>query len=126
MFTIYGHDNDISFFEGRTDVRRCSSCGHLISKWNEDLSGVPIPERLKHDISTSYDGVVIVSHRFKDLYENAGMTGLRFIALRDRAFAVVATDVVKFDADRRGTRFIDQCTSCGQFDSVVGANANFS
>ena len=43
MFTVYGHDNDISFFEGRNDVLRCESCGQMLEKWAEDLTLVTMP-----------------------------------------------------------------------------------
>ena len=26
-----------------------------------------------------------------------------------------------FDAERRGTRFVNRCSSCGQYESIVGA-----
>lgn len=125
MFTMYGHDNDISFFEGRDDVKRCDACGHLLAKWEEDLSIVSMPCRLRYDVSTSSDGVVVVSTRFRELYETTGMTGLRFISLGDNAFAVQSTELVRFDAMRRGTRFVDKCGACGHYESVVGAAPAF-
>jgi hypothetical protein len=80
-----------------------------------------LPRRLKYDVSISYDGVVVVSPRFRELYEDAGMTGLRFTELGDNAFAIHATETVPFDGEKRGTRFEKKCATCGQFESVVGA-----
>ena len=121
MFTVYGHDNDIHFFEGRKDVRRCGSCGLLLAKWKEDLSAVAMPAILRLDLSTSRDGIVVVSKRFRSLYDSTGMSGLLFTAVGRGGFVVQATRIVEFDAERRGTRFIHQCDVCGQFESVVGA-----
>lgn len=125
IFTIYGHDSDMSFFEGRGDVKRCSSCGLLVAKWEEKLDVVPIPGRLRYDVSSSYDGVVVVSRRFRDVYESAGLTGLEFTPLTGDYFALRATNTVAFDSVRRGTRFINKCDECGQYEAVVGAAPAF-
>jgi len=118
--------NNLYFFEGRTDVKRCPVCKELLAKWEEDLTVnhlvVPIQRRKKkYDISSSYDGVEVVSRRFKELYEHSAMTGLRFVDLGDEAFAIRATNVVAFDAERRGTSFHKKCEACGRYESVTGA-----
>lgn len=126
IFRFSEEHNGLYFFEGRTDVKRCPVCKELLAKWDEDLTVehlvVPIHRRKKkYDISCSYDGVQVVSRRFKDLYDRSGMTGLRFTDLGDDAFATRATVVVPFDAQRRGTRFVKKCETCGRYESVVGA-----
>jgi hypothetical protein len=125
MYIVDGHDNDIFFFEDRDDVRRCESCGQLLNKWEEDLTVVPIPRRLKLDVSASYDGVDVVSTRFRTLYDRSGMAGLRFTPLGQTAYAIQATEIVEFDAARTGTRFSDLCETCGQYESVVGVTPAF-
>lgn len=124
MFTIHGHDNGLRLLTGREDVRRCASCGLLLDKWQEDLPGEAL-KRLRFDVSYSYDGVLVVSRRFRDLYEGSQMKGLEWIPLGSRHFAVRAAQVVTFDAKRRGTRFINRCQVCGQYESVVGAAPAF-
>lgn len=101
-------------------VARCEKCGDLLDKWDNSLSGIVIKKR-KYDISSTYDGVVIVSQRFKSVYEAGGLSGLVFRQLPDDAgfFAIRASKVVEFDAERSKTRFINQCPRCGQFESVV-------
>lgn len=122
MYVLYGHDNDLYFFYERTDVRRCPACKHLLSKWDEDLTVVPIGKFRKYDVGSSYDGVTIFARRAKAIYEQAGMTGLRFTQLaHPDLFAVQASATVNYDAARRGTRFDKKCDICGQFESVVGA-----
>ncbi|HRI68290.1 MAG TPA: hypothetical protein PK156_28870 [Polyangium sp.] len=87
-----------------------------------ELKVIPIHRRKKkYDISGSYDGVDVASRRFKDLYERSGMTGLQFKELGDDAFAIRATNVVAFDAVRRGTKFEKKCDACGIYESVTGA-----
>lgn len=125
MFIIYGHDNDMSFFDGREDVGRCASCGQILAKWEVNLAIVPAPRKLRYDVSTSCDGVVVVSRRFRELYDATGMTGLRFTPLGDHAFSVQSTELVQFDSVSRGTRFLQHCDMCGQYESVVGAAPAF-
>ena len=123
-FVTYGHDNNLSFFRQREDVQRCTSCGLLAAKWEESLSEVRIP-RLRFDISCSYDGILVVSSRFRDLYEAVNMTGLDFVPLASGFFSIRATQFVQFDAKKRGTRFVDKCPTCDQYESVVGAAPAF-
>lgn len=106
----------------RPGVRRCPTCGALLTKWNDPLTGLVIKKR-RFDISITYDGVVVVSDAFKTAYDLNGLSGLWFVPLPDDSafFNIQATDIVAFDAERRGTRFIKQCDSCGQFESVAGA-----
>jgi len=119
MHAVFGHDNDLYFYYDRTDVRRCPACKHLLSKWDEDLAVVPIGKFRKYDFGCSYDGVHVVSTRFKRVYEETGMTGLQFTPpARPDLFAVKATAIVHYDPTCRGTRFLNKCETCGQFSFV--------
>ncbi len=119
MYVVYGHDNGLYFFYGRTDVRRCRVCGHLLAKWDEELRVALVSKFRKYDVGGSYDGVLVFSRRAKEVYEQACMTGLQFIPLdRPDLFAVRAKDVVQYDPTIRGTRFIDKCDTCGQFKFI--------
>ena len=106
----------------RPRVHRCEVCGELTQKWEEPLLGLVIRKR-KYDISITYDGVLVVSQRFKSIFEAARLSGLQFRALPDDAefYAAYAPKIVEFDAERRKTRFIKPCQRCGRFESVVGA-----
>ncbi len=103
-------------------VRRCSTCGALLAKGTEPLRGLVIKKR-RFDISSTYDGVTVVSEAFRAAYDAGGLSGLRFVRLPDDSafFSIQAKDIVAFDSERRGTRFMKQCPVCGQFESVVGA-----
>ncbi|MFV0445924.1 MAG: hypothetical protein ACK5Q5_20285, partial [Planctomycetaceae bacterium] len=103
-------------------AKRCSQCGELIDKWNDSLDSLVIRKR-KLDIGCTYDGITVVSCRFKSVCDTGYLLGLTFRQLPDdpEFFAVWPSRVVDFDADRRGTRFITQCSQCGSFESVVGA-----
>jgi len=123
-YSVYGHDNDTFFFEGRADVARCDACGHLLKKWKERLDGIPIGNQ-KYDIGYSYDGVLVVSERFRQLYESSGMTGLRFRPLLGGFYSVRPVGEVAFDAERRRTKCLNQCPKCGFYEAVIGASPVF-
>ena len=112
-------------FDGatRAGVRRCEACGELLGKWEESLDGVVI-EKKHYDISATYDGILVVSEAFKAIYEGSDLSGLRFRPFPDSPslYDMQATRIVEFDAERRRTRFVNQCKSCGRYESVVGAN----
>jgi hypothetical protein len=118
------HQQLVPDFTGATitGARRCPKCGHLLNKWDDPLSALVVKKK-KYDIGLTYDGITVVSEKFKATYERAKLTGLVFRQLpRDQSFfAVRATKAVPFDAKRRKTEFIDRCSECGNFESVVGA-----
>lgn len=121
MYRLSAQDNGLYFFYDRPDVKRCQVCRALLKKWEEVLAGVPIVKPPKYDASYSYDGVLVVTERFRKSVEARGITGLEFRPLRGNLFAARSGISVQFDAVRRGTRFEKQCESCGQYESVIGA-----
>lgn len=106
----------------RPGLLRCEACHELLDKWNESLDGLVVKKR-KLDIGCTYDGVTVVSERFKNAYQSAGLLGLNFRQLPDdlEFYAIRPERVVEYDAERRGTRFVNQCSQCGCYESVVGA-----
>lgn len=142
-FLVYGHDNGsyafrdsprpanyqkiqqsvVPDFSGADHTaRRCNVCGNLVSKWEEPLLRFIVNER-RYDIGSTYDGVVIVSGRFIQVYLKQKLMGLVFTQLPDDShfFSIQAKRCVAYDSDRRKTRFMSFCEACGQFDTVVGA-----
>lgn len=112
--------------KSRPGIRRCEVCGGLLAKWDAPLNELIVKKR-KYDIAATYDGVDIVSERFRSVYESYQLTGLTFRQLPDDPafFAIRAINVVAFDTERRMTEFLDQCATCGQYDSVVGSTPVF-
>lgn len=123
-YRVCGHDNDSYAFYGRTDVQRCPVCKNLTSKWTETLSGLVINKLRRADISATYDGVLVVSFRFKEVCLQSGISGVIFIRLPDDPsfFRLDSNNVVEFDAARAKTRFIKQCDLCKNYESIVGTN----
>lgn len=123
-YSVYGRDNDTYCFRDRSDVKRCPQCKHLLQKWSEDLSGI-ILSKVRYDVSYSYDGVLIVSQKFKSVYESEGLKGLSFDPMFGGFFRIRPLNEVVFDVERRKTRYINQCSVCQHYESVVGASPVF-
>jgi len=81
----------------------------------------------KWDISTTYDGYHLVSKRFRSFCVKHGWEGMTFVPLSaDNDFFVLRLSrILKFDAQRRETRFENPCPTCRAFYSVIGATPVF-
>ncbi len=110
----------------KQEIHRCDTCGGLVSKWDEPLLSLKIKKR-KYDISITYDGVLVVSDKFKSVCESNHISGLNFRTLQSEPsfFAPYALRFVEFDTNRRKTEFINCCPQCGHFESVIGATPVF-
>jgi hypothetical protein len=106
----------------RAGLRRCEKCGELLAKWEETLAGLIIKKR-KYDVSVTYDGIVVVSRQFMEVFDHDKLEGLLFERLPDDPvfYRVLAKRAVEFDAQRRMTSFTRLCPECGRFASVIGA-----
>jgi hypothetical protein len=125
LHVVYGRQNDLYAFYGRTDVPRCATCGNLTDKWNEKFLCVEVGPAMKMDISMTYDGVTVVTPRLVDVVLQQKLKGLRFHALGGAFSALLATRRVAFDTVARRTRFEGKCDTCGQYDAVTGATPAF-
>lgn len=123
MHSLTGHDYyEATFFESRSDVRRCSACGELLSKWDEDLSRVALEKPPKWDLAVTLDGVQLASGRFRDVVERGHLSGLTFRALSTPAlYSMRPNQVVKFDPRTPGLKLEGLCSVCGRYRTVVGA-----
>jgi hypothetical protein len=113
--------------KARSGVHRCEACGDLLTKWDEPLTGVIVKKR-KHDIGSTYDGVTLVSERFKAACESSNLSGLVFRQLPDDPafYAILALRSVEFDAERRKTRFINPCQSAVALNPWSGPRRSIS
>lgn len=109
-----------------SNVRRCDICHELLEKHNTPLTELVITKRTL-DISITYDGIYIASNRFRRVYEKYALKGLKLSQLPNdiEFFSLKATRSLEFDTVRRKTRFVDKCSHCGLFESVVGATPVF-
>ena len=98
-YSLSVHNNGNHAFYKRTDLRRCGTCGELLFKWDEPLTGLVVKNKKLLDLSCTYDGVDIASAAFKEVCEANRLIGLSFLVLPDdpRYFRVTADIVVAFD-----------------------------
>lgn len=103
----------------------CSKCGRKTDPTyiNPDFR----LKRRKWDAGATYDGYTIVSERFKALCEDRRWPGVSFTPLPAESgfYVLTLTELLRFDAVRRETRFEDWCPSCKAYFSVVGATPVF-
>lgn len=129
---FYGHDNG-TYMVGSCDTRLpgisdavfCPQCG-----WKKDWTFVRDDYRLgrkRMDVSSTYDGMTIISSRARAAFCDSGIGAdqMRELPGQPGYFALLPTDVVHFDFERRRTRFSDQCSACGLYGSVAGATPPF-
>jgi hypothetical protein len=114
-------DNDVLFFRGRSDRQRCNVCGQLTARREEDLSTTSIARPPKVDVSCSVDGVVVITSRVRRALDEIFPDATRIEPLQSNLFAFLPTATVAFDAEARRTKFEGLCSTCGQYQSVIGA-----
>ena len=102
------HDNDSYAFYGRSDVCRCKSCGELLNKWGESLTGLKVRRRRKWALSTTYDGIDVASSVFREFYENHNLAGLVFTHLPDDPafYKIVSNIIVPYDWESAALVFL--------------------
>lgn len=103
----------------------CAKCGYRtdFEYINKDFK---VKKRI-YDISYTYDGYCIVSIKFKEACLRAEFSGIDFIDLpNDKEFFYLkSNNVVKFDIEKRETRFENYCHACGNYGAIAGANPAF-
>lgn len=107
-------------------VRRCTLCGNILDKWTTPLDGFRVANR-SLDCGRTYDGVCVVSQRFRDVCIQNKILGLVFTTLPDDPgfHALSASRIVRIDSQRRKVRLSKQCPQCKQYDEVIGATPFF-
>jgi len=119
-YAIHAGDNDSFYYEGGEGVPVCSACGLITQPdW---INPTFLLERTGFDISYTWDSAPIVSARFVEFA--SAYPGARFLPLPSApGFALFVVDpIVPFDAERRGTEFMDPCPGCARFTQIAGAD----
>lgn len=122
-YEISGYDND-SYMTGSCDklfpelitIPKCDKCGY-----RTDYRFTNIDFKLKRktlDFSSTYDGITIVSLRFKEFCNRYGYENLEFIELpKSPTFFQlnIQGNIIEYEAGLKE----NLCDKCGQFESVV-------
>lgn len=123
-YEISGYDNDSNMtgscdklFPELTTIPKCEKCGY---RTDYQYTNIEFKLRRKTmDFSSTYDGITIVSLKFKEFCNRYGYKNLEFIPLpkTPNFFQFIIIDnVLKYSASNKE----NFCDKCGQFESVVG------
>jgi hypothetical protein len=122
-YAISGYDNDSymtgsceKLFPELTDIPKCSKCGYRTDYryTNKDF----ILKRNTLDFSSTYDGITIVSRKFKEFCIRNKYNNLEFVKLPKSPFFFqfwIKENILECDAGLK-EKF---CKECGLFESVV-------
>ena len=123
-YQISGYDNGCymtgsgsKLFAELKDIPKCEACGYRTDYryTNKDFKF----RRKKLDFSSTYDGVTIVSQRFKEFCIHHGYSNLVFAELPKAVGFFqfyIKGNVLLFSAGLKEKL----CKKCGQYESVVG------
>lgn len=121
-YAISGYDNDShmtgsceKLFAELTDIPKCSKCGYRTDYryTNKDF----VLKRKTLDFSSTYDGITIVSLKFKEFCLRNGYNNLNFIKLpKSPNFFQFYVDgnYIEYNAGLKE----NYCDLCGQYESV--------
>jgi len=120
--SIIGPDNGSPMYGDPANVARCSSCG-FVTQGNYVNPAFKLKRR-KYDLSYTTDGCCIVTSAFVNCLGGLSVSGLRYASLPSEPgyFRLLPERILKFDSVRRNTQFLDICSACGRFDTVMGSH----
>ena len=123
-YDITGYDNGShmtgscdKLFPTLTDVPKCNVCGYRTDYryTNQNFT----LKRKTLDYSSTYDGVTIVSLKFKEFCLRYGYANLEFVPLKkvpNFYQFYIKGNVIEFEAHRKE----NFCSSCEQYESIIG------
>jgi len=117
--------SDDRLLKGITGVPVCPSCHFKTDPYF--INSAFRVKRALYDLSSTYDGYVIASLKFREACRRLHIEGADFLTLpADRRFFVVKpTSVVAFDVEARRVKFTKYCETCGLYGATAGATPAF-
>ena len=99
----------------------CAECGSKLD-WR-DVNPQYLPTQKKFDMSLTCDGYYVVSTKARDIFLQFAADPLVFTEVGDPKFFALCVHylpIVEVDVESSKTRFLDQCTECGGYSTVLG------
>jgi hypothetical protein len=105
---------------------RCDSCGCLLDPFYRTLK---LNFSSKRDVLVTYDGILIVSKRFKDFTVQSGWgEEIIFYPINEDGhffYFTVPNNIVKIDKIKTGITFRENCVKCGYPSEIFGGEKIF-
>jgi len=140
-YDLAAPDLGAHYYTGAPRAVFCPSCGNVV---DEDYAPSEISlfryeaeidyshedeplDALPEDVGYTYDGHCLVSERFRRTCKSLEIDGIDFMLVnrRLRAYDLRPRRILRFDAERRKTRFIGHCVDCDDHLEVIGAHPVF-
>ncbi len=126
-YTISGPDNGYRMFEDARHFDICTACGFRTNfQAHAPEFAIPAKRRLA-DLTYTYDGQCIASVKLIEALEEECPGDYHAYPVGDdaRYFHLFPVRTVPFDIERRETRLLSFCSTCGFYDEVIGATPAF-
>jgi len=119
-FTIIVYDNKYRMYRNL----QLSECARYSNNYEINKVDPLIKIKTKRSISSTYDNFTIVSEQFKAFCESQKYKGLEFVTLMSSPgyYWFKVHNIIEFDAETYGTRFINYNEKCGGYEEIIGAD----
>jgi len=107
------------FFENNNRLK-CRECGCLLDPYYRSLR---IDFKSNFDFSSTYEGVYIVSKRFKKYIQQEGYKNLIFYPVNEEQiffYFQVLNSIIKIDVEKSGISYKEKCETCGHPSEIIG------
>lgn len=125
-FAVFAPDCDAYYYDDAQEELFCSSCGSYVGKSHYYPDHLSI-KKLKADFCFTYDGQLLLSKKAVEFLKSESDSKLCFhrVNTDPEIYVLETRETVPFDSDKRKTRFVNPCSLCGQFESIVGSTPVF-
>ena len=110
--------NGIDVLKKDGSVARCRTCEQPIRKYAEQAD---TGKKANFDFSRSRDGFVMVSEKFKNLYESCNFQGCDFLLLSSGDYIITPKRCVELEFAPLDVGKSERCNNCGQFTKFLAA-----
>lgn len=126
IFALFAPDCDAYYYEDAQEALFCPSCGSYVGESHYYPDQLSI-KKLEKDFSFTYDGELLLSRRAVRFLQSEADSKLHFhkVNTEPEIYVLETTETVSFDSDKRKTSFVNPCSLCGNFESIVGATPVF-
>lgn len=116
-FLLSGDPFGYRIFARPEEVNRCSGCKMPLDRWSEKFE---TGKRIAGDFAISFEGIWMVSKRFKAMYDTEKLEGAEFCPLATGQFALLAGRRVTTDPIKDAVQYLgDQCEVCGTYEEML-------